>query len=117
MRTPEQLRAVEPDTGQVRIVARYGQPVLRHRDELREAVLRRDVASLKVTLDFVLDEIGRNSPDAQEAAIMLLKQRVAELEEHWRSVTLGNAAKDLEEAPGTEGDAARSELASVETLG
>lgn len=114
MRKPETPRALEPEIEQVRIVARYGQPVLRHRDELRQAGLRQDVASLKVTLDFVLDELGRDSLYAEEAAIMLLKQRVTELEEHWRAITLAAAANDLE-APGAEPDG-RPELASVQTL-
>lgn len=112
MRSPQPLVSLEPDIGQVRIVARYGESVRRHRAELRQGSLRQDIESLKATLDFLLAELGRNSLFAEEAAVLLVKQRAAELEEHWRAITLAAAADDLGETCAVQPDT-QAELASV----
>jgi hypothetical protein len=88
-----------PQTEQpTRIVARYGQPVLRHREALRKATLVRDIDSLKLAIDFLVDELERDYDLAEESAILLLKRRVDEIEAHWEAVTLAVAARDLGES-------------------
>ena len=113
MRIQPSIEEPEPIIESVTVVARYGEGVLRHRQELRKATLQRDIESLKVTLEFVLDELERESEFGEEAGILLVRHRIEELESNWRAVTSAFAAQDLGRIPSELGPEGRRETAAA----